>query len=366
MLKKSDILLPLFSLLVGLALLECAVRLMGLGSRPATTPDRPLFFYVPESAKDMRGWPATGEKTPGVFRAVIVGDSFTFAPMVQFDDTLPARLDRLMNLNGGGRAEVINLGTPGFSTKDEVKSVEDAAKLGADLIVLQITLNDAELKMFGPEDAKRRAFGKLRITKEDNPILYHWKTAGLVASRIHNTLSNRRYRDYFLNIWRGDENWRVFTDSVNSMSDLCRKKGVKFAAVVFPIFSFPADDNHPFLGIHKKISDFLDSAGVVHLDLFDAYRGMDNNRLQIVPGFDSHPNEIALRIAAEKTYAFLLEKGLIPDYLRAKNLFRERKAPRMFERFRCPPDPAALSSCSRLRRGRSAPKAPSPAPSPSI
>lgn len=362
MLKKSAILLPLASFLVALILLEAIVRLIGIGSSRPTTPDRPLFYYLPAGAKDMRGG-AIDPKVNGGLRVAVVGDSFTFAPMVQFDDTLPNRLDRIFKLSGG-QDEVINLGTPGFSTRDEIQSVEEAVKLGADLILLQITLNDAELKMFGPEDAKRRAFGKLKITKESSPILYYWKTAGLVASRIHNSLSNRRYKDYFLDIWSGDENWRVFTDSIKTMSELCARKGVKFAAVVFPIFTFPADDNHPFLSVHQKISDFLASAHIEHLDLFDLYRGMDNSRLQIVPGFDSHPNEIALRLAAERTYAFLLEKGLVGEGLRARNLFRERRAARIFERFRCPSDPGALSKCSRL--GRKKPSTPNPAPSPSI
>lgn len=356
--RKSTIALPLLSLAITLLIVEALVRLIGLSSGQPPTNDRPLFYYKESDAQNMIGPNYSNDKKTGVFRLSIVGDSFTFAPMVQYDDTFPAKLGRILNLNKGEqKAEVINLGTPGFSTKDEIKLVEQAVRAHSDLIILQITLNDAELRMFGPEDAKRRAFGRLKITAKETPLLYYWKTAGFIASRIHNTLANNRYKEYFLNIWNSEDSWNNFKNSIQEINAICQHNNIKLVAVVFPIFGFTIDDSHPFLSIHSKIGSLLDSLGITKLDLFDTYRGMNTERLQILPGFDTHPNEIALRLAAEKTYAFLAENKLIPEPLVAKSVYRERRNTKVFESYRCKNNPVNLDSCSKNKRTKRPPAA---------
>lgn len=100
----------------------------------------------------------------------MVGDSFSFAPQMQYDDSFSKRLERLLNANAtdspkSPRAEVINLGVPGHSTVHEVRTVEEALKLSPDLVLLQITLNDAELRPFNMEPVEfQRKFGKCPCT----------------------------------------------------------------------------------------------------------------------------------------------------------------------------------------------------------
>jgi hypothetical protein len=43
------------------------------------------------------------------------------------------------------------------------------------------------------------------------------------------------------------------------------------------------------------------------------YKGIPLERLQVIPGVDRHPNEIAHRMAAEKIYLWMEDQKLLPE-----------------------------------------------------
>ncbi|MFM1848172.1 MAG: hypothetical protein RL417_1646, partial [Pseudomonadota bacterium] len=130
---------------IAAALIVIEVLFRSLYQPPIRWNDRPRAYFVPENAVVLtdRAYPA--KKNPGTVRIAVVGDSFSFAPYMQFDDTFAKRLERWLNLNEKQpKVEVINYGVPRYSTSHEIAVVERALKEEADLIVLQITLNDPE------------------------------------------------------------------------------------------------------------------------------------------------------------------------------------------------------------------------------
>jgi hypothetical protein len=83
-------------------------------------------------------------------------------------------------------------------------------------------------------------------------------------------------------------------------------------------------ESYPFFPIHKKVDQLLTDVRVRHLDISSIYNGIPLERLQVIPGVDRHPNEIAHRMAAERIYLWLEELHLIPDEFRLTERYATR------------------------------------------
>lgn len=300
----------LFSIALTLALIEISVRLFDL-DRPSLSSwsDRPTEYYVHSDALNLQDHTHKAVKPDGVFRVAVIGDSFTFAPYMQADDTFVKRLERWWNQKSPGRFEVINYGVPGYSTSHEVKVAERAIKEQADLVILQITLNDPEIKPYTPTalDGTDR-FGQPHPSGWFND---NFRTVKFISTRLANQRSVEQYRDYFFKLWNRKDSFNNFKKSLDSVVKVCRENNIPIFAVVFPLFGFPNDKNYPFHPIHEKLSGLLDKRKVPSLDLFRSFENIPLDRIVVLPGRDRHPNEIAHRIAAEAINEELIKRGLI-------------------------------------------------------
>ena len=305
------VLLPLIGIALSLLAVELVFRLALSKGGPPKWDDRPKPYFVPEDAKTFQDYPYQAKKPEGVFRIAVIGDSFTFAPYMQFDDAFPKRIERYLNLNRTQtKVEVINYGVPRYSTSHEIKTTRQALEEGADLVILQITLNDPEIKLDWPTGLQLDTqSGEVKLA---HPIYRYWKSLAYVRTRIENTRSHREYRDYFYRLFDKKENWASFSDSMRNLVNACKERNVPILAAVFPLFGYPVDDQYPFFPIHERIVKLLGSLQVIHTDLTESYRNIPLDRLQVLPGVDRHPNEIAHRIAAEQILAFLKDKNLLP------------------------------------------------------
>ena len=310
MLKKF--VLALFGFLFAFGMGELAVRLLPKPKRPNPMAERPHIYNLPSRATSPHGnLPLAESET---YRIAVVGDSFTFGPKMQFDDTFSARLQRMLNLSDPQPpVEVVNMGTSGFSTFHEVDEVRRAIEQKANLVVLEVTLNDPQRepmartpKEFALEDWEE-AYGPV------GRLLGRSALCNLVRQRIHNTLSIRKYIDYHQQLWADDDTWILFRDSVKQIQASASAAGVKLGIVLFPLLDFPLDQKYPFANIHQKVAELARQLNVPFLDLFKAFQGLDPQRLQLLPGRDSHPNEIGHRIAAEALYRWLEHDRLVPE-----------------------------------------------------
>lgn len=325
--------LTAFGLLLSLLLIELAFRLFP-SERFLTrfAPDRPARYYFPEdSAGNIdRAYPS---KKESAFRIAVVGDSFAFGFGNQFDDAFPKRLERLLNLNTGQRkAEVINFSVPSYSAADEKLLVEKAVEFSPDLILLEITLNDGEIVPF--------EFNSQDFRKSVHPgpvsggIYEYWKSLAFVVNRFRNAMADSGYRNYFIRLFTDPEKAARFGAALDRMKETSAKNNATFAAVIFPLFSYPLDDSYPFQEIHKTISGMLKERNIPYLDLLTKFKGMDPRRLQVLPGKDPHPNEIAHRVAAESIYRWIAHEKMIPGDLIVKNKSDHRDGPKtMAERY---------------------------------
>ena len=79
------------------------------------------------------------------FVILAVGDSFTFGPYVPNEDTWPAQLERLLDIDLGTRstAQVLNAGVSGYTIVDEYHYLyERGVKLEPDLVIIAFFPND--------------------------------------------------------------------------------------------------------------------------------------------------------------------------------------------------------------------------------
>lgn len=312
---------------IGLAfaalLLEIGLRFITLNpTHSKTWSDRPGAYFSHQNSLTLQELTHQSIKPKGVYRIAVVGDSFSFGPYMQFDDTFAQRMQRYLNLNESQpKVEVVNYGVPRYSTTHEIAVVERALSEGADLIILQITMNDPEIKPYVPDGTLAQIESGNR---PDSSLLGRLKIYGLLESRLDTWRSHQQYQNYFLDLFRKWESFAPFKDAVIHISNLCREKNVSFAAVVFPLFGYTFDADYPLLELHHRLSDLLIEARVPFIDISSAYQNIPVERLQVLPGEDRHPNEIAHRIAAERLVLWLSEESIIPKSIRPKSIYEHR------------------------------------------
>jgi hypothetical protein len=321
---------PIVGVAIALGILEVAMRLFGSNAKSDQLrwSDRPSFYFRSPGAPSMQDYPYEVPKVASTFRIAAVGDSFTFAPYMQFTDTYVKKLEAMLNLRDGKRqAQVINYGVPAYSTSHEIAVVQKAVQEGADLVLLQITLNDPEIKRHTPMGIREHMddrFGPLALTGTIGALATHWKTLHFVLTRLHNTKTHRAYVEYFNDLFENPRTWNPFVDSMKKLVEHATSSGRPIVAVVFPLFGLPMTDTYPFYGIHAKVQSLMQGLSVPVLDLSPLYKGIPLERLQVIPGVDRHPNEIAHRMAAERIYLWLEEQGLLPEAHRIQDKFATR------------------------------------------
>lgn len=317
---QAKIFLLIVGMLLSAILLEIVVHLLESSPRTKRWSDRPYAFFLPAESHTLQEKDPS-PKAAGSYRIIVVGDSFTFGPHLQLADTFPKRLEQMLNLQPEGpRVEVLNRGLCGASTTTEIELVRNALRESPDLLILEITLNDAEPHALSKEEHEA-IFNPPWLR---NPIFTTWRTLGFIASRIHNTQSIRRYIDYHSKFFKNPQTFEKFHSSIGRIAQQAKEANVPIMAIVFPLFDFPINDRYPFTETHEIIATSLKSHGVRTLDLRNAFEGIPPERLQVIPGSDNHPNEIAHRIAAEHLLAALINENEIPRELIPARIFRQR------------------------------------------
>lgn len=283
-----------------LVALEFVTRAMEQIPRKTVHSDRPKLDRVQKRLNKFRDVVHTTEKSSDVFRILVLGDSFTYAGKVYYEDGYAARLERILNSDNtfGKRVEVIKLAYPGYATLDELTALEKIGlRYSPDLVLLQIFLND-------PDYPPRTKFYRDRMRKWAHfralPIFDRWHLGKFVADRVYNTMSHKELVNYYFHLFSDKDHWHYFTSHMERIKRVCRNNKIAFASFLFPTFSFPLDEGeYPFTEIHEKIARFSAKHRMPFLDLRPYYRDMLHTRLQAEFQADGHPNEIAHRIAAE-------------------------------------------------------------------
>ncbi len=316
----------LIGIMISLAVVEVGVRSFNLDEQKLPDwEDRPHKYFLHEGVHSLQDQHQALLKSKDTLRIGVIGDSFTFGPYLQVDDTFPSRLERWWNLNKEQqKVEVINYGITGLSTWQEIELVKKALSEDVDMLILAVTLNDPELVNYNPSDNKVNKFGQ---PIADTWLRREWKTWHLIQDRLENYRSVSKYKNYFHDLWYNNDTYGRFQSSVKEIAELSQQHQVPIVAVIFPTFGFLNDQSYPFFDLHSRAKEAMEAVAIKTLDLFKGYRHIPLDRLTVLPGRDRHPNEIAHRIAAEKIYNWLRHKNILPKKIFAKTVSPNRTSP---------------------------------------
>jgi lysophospholipase L1-like esterase len=152
-----------------------------------TQEDREFVVPVQINQEGLRDVEHRYAKPPGVFRILVLGDSFVEAMHVPLERTFPRQLEERLNRDSGAAAiEVISAGVSGYGTASEVLYFEQKGKrYQPDLVLLAFypgndvknnspTLEDTLKPVYGPDGALQRV-----AAEQAQPQLQGWR--GLLA-----------------------------------------------------------------------------------------------------------------------------------------------------------------------------------------
>jgi hypothetical protein len=146
------------SLTLALALVEFGLRLFDPQPTGLSRQDRfglalhapGITRYLPQygttvtfNSAGMRDREHPLEKPPGVFRVLLLGDSFMEALQVPFEKSFPSLLEQQLEHATGKRVEVVNAGVSGWGTDDELRYLTSyGLAYRPDLVVVVMTLHN--------------------------------------------------------------------------------------------------------------------------------------------------------------------------------------------------------------------------------
>lgn len=266
----------------------------------------------------LRGPEVERRKPPGTRRILLLGDSFTFGVGVRDEDTFARRLENALgdDAPAGTRVEVLNAGTQGYNTRDEVAYLEHRwLALEPDLVLIVFYLNDVF------SDGTFLNMGQGQGVTLGRPggfagasRLYDWVQHGLRAQAARREMDAFYAEPFFREATpqSADESadWDASRRALARAAALSRERGFALGLVVFPELH-ALDGDYPFTAVHELVLRECAALDIPALDLLPAFRGRDAGSLWVHPS-DHHPNEEAHGIAAIAIEAFVRERWGLP------------------------------------------------------
>jgi lysophospholipase L1-like esterase len=265
------------------------------------------------NSSGLRGPEYPTPKPSGLFRILLVGDSFTFGYGVAEDSTYGAQLQRMLRSRPAscGSVQVINGGVNGYNTEQEVAFVKQLGlPLEPDLIILG----------FNPNDIMSRAEGKTMLRHLGfKKALGRSAVYQFFAPRLKAVVLRRAGEEYDSTIAKfiaGDPSVALRGEEVrqelDSLAGVGEKSAFRVAVAIFPfadqVYSAPKGPWPP-----EIFSRLESTAEIPVLDLLPAFRAAARQGQDLFLDEPTHhPNPRALHIVALELQRFLDSRGLLP------------------------------------------------------
>lgn len=252
----------------------------------------------------------TEKKKEGVFRIFFLGDSVIFRNELSLEDFPPKILENLLNAHFGSmKYEVINVGVPGYNTKQEARMLEQRLLTHSpDMVIVGYCApNDRVIK----RHIRRYKDGLYcSDVKESIPYVrgfpyrlaeylvrnsYVYRFVNLVFISMVNMIDKDLLRDkvsYF--------DYSVETDeAIKRMRILAQRNRFELLFVISP----------DLLGKDQYESDWAASKfeqySIKHIDLRGPFSTAGYERIRISDNDWIHPNKIGNRLMAQEIFSYL-------------------------------------------------------------
>ena len=288
-------------------------------------------------------------KPAGIFRILMIGDSFTVGANVEQSEAYPQQLERILNAGAGGKFEVVNAGVGGWSPFQYAEFLEHYGELyQPDLVLVGLFVgNDIYLDRFAVEQTLTAVLGR-RVSRE--AVLNRWTTLRILAyENSHTARALMRikpdnmnfvrddctdFTEYYVAIQKkridahkakptGEESQLAIANvaELKRMQSIANEMGVKLLVVVLPDENqinpalqeqvIPADEQreYDFNMPQKFLQDIFETQDIASLDLLDVIRS-DERCLYMN---DTHWVPAGHLLVAEQIRDYLRSSGLVPQ-----------------------------------------------------
>lgn len=252
---------------------------------------------VHTNALGFRG-PEVAPKRRGEFRIIVLGDSFTFGPGVEYEAIFTSQLQtRLAKTHP--EAKVINLAVEGYNIVQYAAVLEEVGlRLEPDLVLVALfPVNDFEMDTY--RNNQRVA--------EGHPPPPHWQESLYVyrayLHRVENVAHKLANRLVPHKPATGpDEGWEANIAALKRISLLAEKQGTAMAAVLLP----HTKGFETQRAIFSRVDDYCAAQGLRCLDLLGVFRakGVHDGAL-VLNAIDAHGNTEYHRLVAELMTPFV-------------------------------------------------------------
>jgi hypothetical protein len=248
-----------------------------------------------------RGPEFRSEKPEGVYRIVLLGDSFTFGEGTPEPSIYATRLREGLLERGieGKRIEVVNLGVPG---NDPVESRLIYRALGSrvrpDWVVFQWNTNDFPEPRV--QEDHLRLIGARYVQLHAQAHALRWSH---LVSFVYTRLAMASLSRELVATTREEaETGRHRFEEIGRMRRMAEKDGAGFTVLAFP--ELIRLDDYPYAAILELLRDYCREEKIQLVDLLPALSQHEDRALW-VHETDHHPNRIAHAVAARELLAGL-------------------------------------------------------------
>jgi hypothetical protein len=254
-------------------------------------------------------------KPAGVYRVVVLGDSFTFAGKVPLENTFSPSLERLLAARDRSRRyEVVNLAVPGYNTEQEMLSLKEGGlAYHPDLVIVNFVLNDAgrAVQLIRHDSYFRGAFR--RVLKRSDLVQFVY--GGMKQIRFLARGGGFREVDKYTDLAAGDRGWEKARASLAEIARLASSIHAATLVVVWPMLVDLGPD-YPHRPKHQFVVGECEKLGIPVLDLLPTFEGHEASALWAATD-DHHPNGTALGMGAEAVMRDLTSHGMLPPPVEA-------------------------------------------------
>ena len=242
------------------------------------------------NSQGLRDYEYPFDKSPGVYRILVLGDSTTFGWGVSMNDTASKILERELNARhvpGYERFEVINAGVGNYDTVQEVTYYKTrGVEFHPDMVILVYFIND-------PEPVPRQR----SIWLIDRSYLVAFLTNRLDGV-LRKTGSRPGWKAYYASLYNENlPGYQACTAALLDLAATTRENQTKLIVALLPELH-EINQEYPFTAEHQKIKDVVAPTGTPVLDLIDGLRGHGPEETLWVTPLDDHPSAKANTLIA--------------------------------------------------------------------
>lgn len=264
------------------------------------------------------------EKPEGVFRIVLLGDSFVWGDGLPYGQAWGHQLERkARRLNPD--IEVFNWGLRGWSTYNQFRFIQYGIEYDIDLLIIPFVYNDTDDGTIWRKELEWHEGEKWYNNFIISPLSKVFPNAsGFLISHINAFLCDFIYTEYGYKAWHD----KLY----------CEDSLVKYQELLFELSAFLKEHEVPLLFVltpntHEefnkryfdKIIPLLDNASIEYMNLYPViareFADYKPRELWANPA-NAHPGKIVMKFYAREVLAYLRRNDLIPYTQRLRPLLR--------------------------------------------